>query len=342
MSRLLVLGWHNVEATWCFPVQPGAGMRGLTRQLRWLRSATTVVPLQPALERLATGRRLPARAVALTFDDGYADNLDLASTALSGFGLPATFFLVPGLLDAQASPWWEELAWAFVRSRRAHVQVRGVTVGLSDERSRRAAFQQEAERLKLLDRAARDHAVEQWVVRLDPQGDRPGAELFLDWAGARGLVRRGFDVGSHSSYHAILSRETPEAQTADLVGATGRLRAELGVAPGMLAYPNGRFSDYDEATLAAAEAAGHRFAVTTQPGWTGPGTPRLEIRRSVVAPDWDLATTLREAWSASRAMRVEHRRDRGRSGDSPAAASRGAEPGLAVPLAPRPRPGRRV
>ncbi len=69
-DRLAILTWHNVEATWWYPSRPGAGVRGLARQLRSLRRFANVVPLEPALEALASGRPLPPRAVALSWDDG--------------------------------------------------------------------------------------------------------------------------------------------------------------------------------------------------------------------------------------------------------------------------------
>ena len=89
-SRLLVLGWHNVDGTWNFPAKPGAGRRGMARQLTALSKLASVVPLTWALERLHNGVKLPPRAVALTFDDGYADTLTLAVPLLERLRLPAT------------------------------------------------------------------------------------------------------------------------------------------------------------------------------------------------------------------------------------------------------------
>src|SRR5688572_9588150 len=97
-SRLLVYAWHNVEGTYCFPNAPGRGVRQLRRQLELLRRVATVVPLEESLRALAAGDQLPPRAVALSFDDGYRDNLDLAVPLLERLDLPATFFLVPGML----------------------------------------------------------------------------------------------------------------------------------------------------------------------------------------------------------------------------------------------------
>src|SRR2546423_14531892 len=117
-NGLRVFAWHNVESSWCFPCRAGSGVRGLERQLRFLHHAANVVPLGDALQGLAEGRDLPPRAVAITFDDGYRDNLELAVPMLEALALPATFFLVPGLLSGSTQPWWEVLAWGFARASR--------------------------------------------------------------------------------------------------------------------------------------------------------------------------------------------------------------------------------
>src|SRR5262245_12380723 len=114
-SRLVVFAWHNVASTWFAPWVPDAGRQGLARQLAIVRRAFRVMPLSLALEDLYAGRPLPHRAAALTFDDGYRDNLEVAAPLLARLGLPATFFLVPSLLDGGPA-WWESAGWAFARS----------------------------------------------------------------------------------------------------------------------------------------------------------------------------------------------------------------------------------
>jgi peptidoglycan/xylan/chitin deacetylase (PgdA/CDA1 family) len=282
-NRLFVYAWHNVEGTPCFPNAPGRGVRQLRWQLDLLRRLGTVVPLAEALRDLAAGVPLPARAVALTFDDGYRDNLDLAAPLLERLGLPATFFLVPAMLSGRVGAWWETLAWAVAGTSRTEIPWRAGTVALDTEPRRRGWFDEVAEQLKGTDRAARERTVARLVATLDPAGEPP-RRLFLDWDGARGLVRRGFAIGSHSEFHAILSRETAVEQRRDLVASRQELRRELDVPVELLAYPNGRRCDFDDDTVAAARHAGYAFALTTMTGHNGPRTPPYEIRRACVWP----------------------------------------------------------
>jgi peptidoglycan/xylan/chitin deacetylase (PgdA/CDA1 family) len=238
--RLLVLAWHNVNPTWCFPAPRGAGARGLERQLAFLARRCTVVPLADGLRALDQDDPLPPLAVALTFDDGYRDQLELAAPMLARLGLPATFFLVPGLLDGAARPWWELLAWVFTRSVRDSAVWEGRTLGLRDAGERRRSLATVLEELKRRDHQARDAALDELSERCAPDGKLEELAAFLDWDGARQLARRGFTVASHSLHHAILAEESTSAQERDLALSRRRLEEELEVPVELLAYPNGK------------------------------------------------------------------------------------------------------
>ena len=282
-DRLLIVAWHNVERTWNYPAAPGAGAAGFEHQLRRLQRLGTIVPLAPSLRQLTTGQPLPPRAIALTFDDGYRDNLEVGAPVLERLGLPATFFLVPGILDGTVSPWWETVAWALRRTPRASVDFQGQTLATRGRAARRT-LEALTDRLKEHDQAGRGRAVAELVERLEPHGEPDHRRLFLDWEGARELLRRGFEVGAHSSDHAILARESPAAQLTDLVESRRRLEAELDVTVDVLAYPNGSRADYDAATVDAARRAGYSHGLTARSGWNSRATPLFEIRRVVLEP----------------------------------------------------------
>ena len=309
--RLLVLAWHNVEPTWCFPARRGAGTRGLEGQLAFLRRVANVVPLGDALRALGRGDPLPPRAVALTFDDGYRDQLELAVPMLERLGLPATFFLVPGLLEGTVQAWWEQLAWIFSRATRESTVWEGRTLGLRNPAERRANLPTVLEELKRRSRQGRDAALEELADRCAPEGKVEEQAVFLDWDGARQLARRGFTVASHSLVHTILAEEPGPEQERDLVSSRRRLERELDLPVDLLAYPNGKRPDYSRATIAAAARAGYSHAGTTVEGWNRPGTEPYEVHRFVQQPERGAPglaiVPLQPVWSRVRAYRDRRR-----------------------------------
>jgi peptidoglycan/xylan/chitin deacetylase (PgdA/CDA1 family) len=279
---LVVFSWHNIESTPGFPTAHGRGVEGFERQLRFLARFATVLPLEPALDALYAGETLPKRAVCLTFDDGYRDNLELAVPLLRRYGLPATFFLVPAFLDQARGAWWESLGWALGHSRRESVEFEGTEYRLGPAVA--ASADRMAQSLKGRSQVERDAAIRALVDLTDPEGTDPGAGLFLDWDGARALAAAGFSIGSHSLDHAILSREDPAVQVANIDTARRALVAGIGQEIASIAYPNGRFADADRHTMAAAQTAGHRYGLLLEPGRTTASTDPFAIRRPFVLP----------------------------------------------------------
>jgi peptidoglycan/xylan/chitin deacetylase (PgdA/CDA1 family) len=298
--RLLVLAWHNIHPTPFFHgTSAEAGARAFERQIGLLRRWTNVVPLRSALADLRARRPLPPRAVALTFDDGYLDNVTVASPLLRAAGMPATFFLVTGFLSGDAQAWWEEVGWAFENATAAELRWGDRTLGTSDPRARRAALRVVSDSLKSVDSRRRREAMDELRARLSPAGTAP-ERRFMNWDEAGQLLRDGHDIGAHTCGHPILSRESASAQLRELVAPRQELTARLQRPVDVLAYPNGQARDYSRDTLRLASDAGYAFAVTTRPRLAGPATAPLEVPRLVVTPEMDVREVVRKGVRVTR------------------------------------------
>ncbi len=113
-----VLCYHSVNATAngkCDPIHPEL----FEVHLRYLKAHHTVVPLHAVAQHLATGDVLSPDAVAITFDDGYRDNYEVAFPLLEKYGVPATIFVVTGFINGEVhligDSGWGAMTWKQVQ-----------------------------------------------------------------------------------------------------------------------------------------------------------------------------------------------------------------------------------
>ena len=106
--RAAILLYHRVSDTPTDPYLLRVRTRHFEQQMEVLARRGRVMPLRA----LAAHRRLgslPQGAIAITFDDGYVDNLRIAKPILQKHGLPATVFMTAGTIGREREFWWDEL-----------------------------------------------------------------------------------------------------------------------------------------------------------------------------------------------------------------------------------------
>lgn len=233
------------------------------------------------LTELVAGLRgrvpLPDRAVALTFDDGYRNNLYLAAPILRHYRVPATLFVSTGLVGTQRWMWAYELEQMFLHypleqiraSTRSPVLHRLCSLG----RSRQDTWIMCVEYLKSLAHADLLEVLEQLRARLPVELD--AENRFLSWGEVRQLREYGFELGAHTESHPILPRLPLAEVERELSACREALERELGTSPTLFAYPNG------DTTPEISRLVGCYFeaAVTTRPGLCTPASPLLELPR---------------------------------------------------------------
>lgn len=116
--RPVILMYHRVAFVqhdpWGLAVDP----ERFEEQIAYAKQHRSPMSVDEFVERLRS-KTLPANALAVTFDDGYCDNLVNAKPVLARYGIPATLFLATGFID-QATPfWWDELATMILASTQA-------------------------------------------------------------------------------------------------------------------------------------------------------------------------------------------------------------------------------
>ncbi len=268
------------------------------RVLDQLCEHARVLPLTEALQRHRRGQ-LPRRAVAITFDDGYAEWLDVVAPALRRRRLPATFFVTTGHLDGGAM--WHERINAAV----AALPARGAQLpyGLSAF-AELVTAQRRVELAQALQQYYKHVSLEErndGIAALEAQAVRPlRAPRSFDAESVRELRRQGFEIGAHTVRHPILSA-VPDAVAQEEIGRSKEeLEAILREPVPLFAYPNGvPLQDFTQRHVEMVKACGFEGAVITGGGVAGRETdPYLLPRFSPWATPAgrELLPVARNAW----------------------------------------------
>nr|WP_091644617.1 polysaccharide deacetylase family protein [Aquisalimonas asiatica] len=279
-AKLTILIFHRVLAE-ADPMQGDeATAASFDWQMRLLAENANVLPLDEAVERLSTGT-LPARAVAITFDDGYADNHDVALPILRRHGLHATFFIASGYLDG---------GWMFndtVRESLRHapngeLDLTDLELGLFTLKdtplSRARAFGNIMRGLKYMEPERRADAADAIAERTGLPAGLGSPMMTSDQLLA--MRRAGMGIGAHTVTHPILSRVTDRQARDEIGGSRERLEALLGERVSLFAYPNGKPGvDYTSTHTAMVREAGFSVAVSTSWGAAPRGASPYELPR---------------------------------------------------------------
>ena len=276
-DRLSILIFHRVlpAPDPLFPDEVDA--RRFDQLLALLKSCFNIVPLSEAVRGLKSGR-LPARAACITFDDGYADNAEIALPLLQKHGVKATFFVATGFLDGGRM--FNDSVIELVRRAPEALDLRALGLGeleLASLGQRRAAIGQLLGALKYLPLAERGDKVE--AMRALAGIVLPN-DLMMRSSQVRQLRQAGMEIGGHTVRHPILARMSDADARAEIGGGKDALEGLLGEKISLFAYPNGRpGQDYQAAHTRIVRELGFEAAVVTSWGAARPGGDLFQLPR---------------------------------------------------------------
>jgi len=261
----VVLLYHRVADLDFDPQLLAVKPANFAAQLDWLQSVATLVPLQELARRRGSGRGL----VAITFDDGYADNLYEAKPQLVRRGIPATVFVSSGYCASGHEFWWDELERIVLRP-----------YGVQRYRALIAA-------LGKASAGERERTLEQLRASASsPAAARPSHRPMTPQE-VRELQSDGITVGAHTVSHPRLSALDAEAQEREIGESQRELERMTGTPVRTFAYPFGGRGDYTRASVASARAH-FDVACSNFPATVRARTSRFELPRFLVR-DWSAA-----------------------------------------------------
>lgn len=312
-GRVLILLYHRVATLksdpWGLAVSPGR----FAEHLEVLREHATPLKLGDLSRALRDGR-LPDRAVVVTFDDGYFDNLRNAKPLLERYDVPATVFVASGFIGEKREFWWDELDRLLlqpgelpeklqlsVNGKAYHWELgeaadytaeefrshRGWKAWKESRTPRHDLYTSLYELLRPLDaKVRREKLAEVRKWRVDAPGRRPRHRpLSVEEIGALhggGLV----EIGAHTVNHPLLADQPVAVQRREISESKTRLEQILGHPLSSFAYPYGKPQDYTAETVDLVRQAGFACACSGVTGVVGRTSDPFQLPR-VYARNWN-------------------------------------------------------
>jgi peptidoglycan/xylan/chitin deacetylase (PgdA/CDA1 family) len=280
--RGLILLYHRIARPTIDPWKLCVSPENFAEHVAVLHRYARVVPLTDLQEAvLATPSGRPP--VAITFDDGYVDNLQIAEPILAQAGAPATVFLATGSLGRDQPFWWDRLAWIVLAPvqvpEELELELPDVVVRWRDSRDggRQRLHRALWTALRRVDEEARDATLDRLALWSGSDADPLGAGRPLTPVEVRELEATGtVTLGGHTVTHPPLPQLSLEQRRWEIVESLEACARITGRRPTTFSYPHG---DTDPATIEVAREAGVEVACAGHEALVGADSDHCALPR---------------------------------------------------------------
>ncbi|MXS84943.1 polysaccharide deacetylase family protein [Nitrosomonas sp. HPC101] len=279
------------------------GVTQFEKGLGYLTNNFNILPLSEAVNRLGNGT-LPARAACITFDDGYADNAEVALPLLQKYGVTATFFIASGFLDGGRM--WNDTVIESVRFARGDkldlsmIDLGTHAIATLEQKQETLTFL--INKLKYLPHETRASQVEKLSAIIS--AELPD-NLMMTSVQVRQLHDAGMEIGGHTVTHPILASIDDATARMEITEGKARLEAITGAQVRLFAYPNGKpGKDYLPAHVKMIKDAGFEAAVSTAWGAARQNSDMFQLPRFTPWDNSELFYVLRMMRNMKQAIQV--------------------------------------
>ena len=279
-SKAYILMYHRITEPESDPWGLCVSPHHFTEHLEILKKYGHPMRLLDLAQRLQDGK-IPARAVVVTFDDGYADNLYQAKPLLESYNIPATVFMPTGQIRDKGEFWWDELDRLLLHPpklpERLCLEVKGgrhvwelSESGNHQKNGRRHYCDQSEKGVEPCSRRSLYFSVYQLLLPLSEEDRQAGLQEIRKWTGAEPEARPAYktlspeevnllgqggliEIGAHTITHPFLSAHPEVFQQREIERGKIDLEELTGRPVNSFAYPHG---DYNKKSVALVQKAG--------------------------------------------------------------------------------------
>jgi peptidoglycan/xylan/chitin deacetylase (PgdA/CDA1 family) len=239
------------------------------------------ISLDEAVKHILGGDDLPKRSIVVTFDDGYADNHEVAMPILNQVGVPATFYVTVDCIENRRLPWPSRLRFALYTTKLSRwVDSVAKTWILNHHAEREGALLASCDICCQLSGTAQEAFVSRVELELEARIPSQSGSLMMSYDQVRSLIQHGHTVGSHTMTHPNMAYVNEDEARHELTHSKRFLELHLEGPIKHFSYPCPALSPHwNEQTVELSRAAGYETGVTTTVGLTRRGDNPLCLKR---------------------------------------------------------------
>jgi peptidoglycan/xylan/chitin deacetylase (PgdA/CDA1 family) len=208
------------------------------KKVKFLKKHFNILSLTEAITLLKT-KRLPPKALVITFDDGYQDNFTVAALILKKHNCPATFFISTSGVE-EGYLWNDKVEQLLDNTKMNAISANiiGEGIAIKSKTEKTLAFQLLLSKLKFLSHEKRTQQLKKLT---DELGDIECKRTMMTTDQIKKLHQDGFTIGAHTHSHTILTTENINNCQQELLNNKNKLEAIINDRIKFIAFPNGLF-----------------------------------------------------------------------------------------------------
>ncbi len=277
------------ESTEWTPLRPQLSRSQLDKVINQLSKYYQFVSLQDAVDMVRGRKEVKPYSIALTFDDGYRNNITHAQPILQRYGIKAAFYLTTGHIDRRAPLWFDRLDFALQQFSADGMEFKIGANRVSIDSSSKSALSESFKKLRELAKCMGNDLEmlkdleniasffeSKSIRKIDDIFESDHWSVLLTWEEIEKSYHEGICFGSHTVDHIRLEFVDREMVKKQLIMSKEMIENVTGQHCDHFCYPNGSFNN-DVAEI--VKECGYLSAVTTVTGTNRVGDNPFTLRR---------------------------------------------------------------
>lgn len=258
--------------------------------LKNLTALGSAISMQDVLKYCTDGG-FPENAFAITFDDGFENNLSIAAPILQSFAVPATFYITSSFVEQNLMSWVDRIDWAVEASAENTEYSLDVpwlkNKVLIKTRVEKLEFLEEVRKHAKVNPAIDQNALASSIQRQFglplTYASNSEIDLKLSWHDVRKLNETPyFTIGGHTHSHPIMSFLDKKTLRDEIRKCLRLIEKNADISTNHFSYPEGLTHTYNNTVVSTLREFGINCCPSAEPGYNAKGTDTFELKRIFV------------------------------------------------------------